>query len=142
VWRETHLQQGFLDGIDIAREEFYQKLPTFPVHPTTAVPSPNRFQVLYKALAEAGASHILSIHVSASLSSVVDVARLAARETASVMNIAKVDGLASVGLFAALFKVNPRQPTCVHGLALIGCAAFCLQTALWDAVLWSAYSRV
>ncbi len=30
----------YLDGIDITREEFYTRLPTFPEHPTTAVPSP------------------------------------------------------------------------------------------------------
>ena len=51
-------------------------------------------------------------------------------------------GLASLSLFAALLKVNPRQPAWAHRLALIGCAAFCLQTALLDAVLWSAYFRV
>jgi hypothetical protein len=39
-------------------------------------------------------------------------------------------------------KVSPSQPVWAHRLALIGCAAFCLQTALLDAVLWSAYFRV
>ncbi len=33
-------EQSFLDGIEINCEEFYKKLPTFPGHPTTAVPSP------------------------------------------------------------------------------------------------------
>ena len=90
-------KQGFLDGIDITREEFYEKLPTFPVHPTTAVPSPNRFRASYDALAKAGASHILSIHISAALSSVVDVARLAARETASVAVTVIDSGQLSIG---------------------------------------------
>jgi DegV family protein with EDD domain len=72
-------------------------LPTFPVHPTTAVPSTNRFRVLYDALAEAGASSVLSIHVSASLSSVVDVARLAARETTSVPVTVLDSGQLSIG---------------------------------------------
>ena len=60
----------------------------------------------------------------------------------TVRAILAVVGLASPSLFAALLKVSPRQPTWVHRLALIGCAAFCIQTALLDAVLWSAYFRV
>ncbi len=31
--------QGFLDGIDMKRDEFYTRLPSFSAHPTTAVPS-------------------------------------------------------------------------------------------------------
>lgn len=76
-------KQGFLDGIDLTREEFYKKLPTFPVHPTTAVPSPQKFRVMYDALADEGATDILSIHISRALSAVVDVARIAAQETQS-----------------------------------------------------------
>lgn len=77
-------EQGYLDGIDITREEFYKKLPTFPVHPTTAVPSPQKFRAVYDALAEDGATEILSIHMSIALSAVVDVARIAAQETTSI----------------------------------------------------------
>ncbi len=77
-------KHGFLDGIDLTREEFYQKLPTFPVHPTTAVPSPHKFRVMYDALADEGATEVLSIHISVALSAVVDVARVAAQETRSV----------------------------------------------------------
>lgn len=77
-------KQGFLDGIDITREEFYKKLPTFPIHPTTAVPSPQKFRAIYNALADEGATHIFSIHISVALSAVVDMARTAAQETTSV----------------------------------------------------------
>ncbi|MBE0698476.1 MAG: DegV family protein [Anaerolineaceae bacterium] len=77
-------KQGFLDGIDITREEFYTRLPTFPVHPTTAVPSPQKFRAVYDSLAEEGATEVLSLHVSASLSGVLDVARIAAKETTSL----------------------------------------------------------
>ena len=77
-------KQGFLDGINITREEFYNKLPSFPVHPTTAVPSIERFRAAYQAFADEGASDVLSIHISSSLSAVLDVARLAAQETHSI----------------------------------------------------------
>jgi DegV family protein with EDD domain len=77
-------RQAFLDGIDITREEFYRKLPEFPEHPTTAVPSLQKFHAIYDSLADEGASAVLSIHISISLSAVVDVAHLAAQETSSV----------------------------------------------------------
>jgi len=76
-------RQGFLDGIDMTRSEFYTRLPTFPVHPTTAVPSPQKFRAVYDALADEGATQVLSIHISMALSAVADVARVAARETRS-----------------------------------------------------------
>lgn len=74
---------GYLDGIDMTREEFYQNLPHFPEHPTTAVPSPQKFKAVYDSLADNGADEILSIHISKSLSAIHDVAAVAARETTS-----------------------------------------------------------
>jgi DegV family protein with EDD domain len=75
--------QGYLDGIDLSREEFYTRLPSFPTHPTTAVPSTERFVAAYNTLADEGANEVLSIHISAALSGVVDVASIAAGETTS-----------------------------------------------------------
>ena len=77
-------RQGFLDGIDITRQEFYTRLPSFSEHPTTAVPSPQKFHAMYDALSDEGATEILSIHISVSLSAVVDMARVAAQETTTV----------------------------------------------------------
>jgi DegV family protein with EDD domain len=76
--------QGFLDGIDMKRDEFYTRLPAFPTHPTTAVPSPQKFHAVYQTLADEGASEIISIHISAALSGTVDVARSAAQETTTI----------------------------------------------------------
>lgn len=76
--------QGFRDGVDLTREAFYQRLPAFPVHPTTAAPSPEAFRSIYAALAAEGATHILSIHVAGTLSAVVNVARSVAREITAV----------------------------------------------------------
>ena len=76
-----HIQVGddsFLDGVDITREQFYQRLPTFHTHPTTAAPGIGVFSQTYQTCADAGASEILSIHISESLSATVSVARLAA----------------------------------------------------------------
>ncbi len=77
-------KQGYLDGVDMTRQEFYQHLPTFPEHPTTAAPSPLKFRSMYDSLADEGATHVLSIHISSALSAVMDTANVGARETTSV----------------------------------------------------------
>jgi DegV family protein with EDD domain len=76
--------KAYLDGVDMLRDDFYRQLPHFSYHPTTAVPSPQKFHKIYDSMAEQGATEVLSIHISKSLSGVVDVARLAASETTSV----------------------------------------------------------
>ena len=75
--------QGYLDGVDITRQEFYQKLPVFPTQPTTAVPSAQKFHSVYTALADEGATDVLSIHISTSLSAIHNVAQVAAQEVTS-----------------------------------------------------------
>jgi len=75
--------RGYLDGIDITREEFYTRLPFFSSFPSTAVPSTERFIAAYNTLADEGASEVLSIHISGALSGVVNVALVAAREVTS-----------------------------------------------------------
>lgn len=75
--------QGYLDGIDISREEFYIRLPFYSTHPSTAVPSTERFVAAYNALADEGASEVLSIHISTALSGVLNVASVAGQETTS-----------------------------------------------------------
>jgi DegV family protein with EDD domain len=77
-------KRGFLDGIDLTHQEFYQLLPGFTEHPTTAVPSIERFRAAYNTLADEDASEVLSIHISIALSAVVDMAHLAAQDTTSV----------------------------------------------------------
>lgn len=76
--------KGYLDGVEITREEFYRNLPTYPVHPTTAASSPEKYRKVYDELAREGATQVLSIHISSALSAVIDTARVAAQETKSV----------------------------------------------------------
>jgi DegV family protein with EDD domain len=76
--------QSYLDGVDLSREEFYERLPDYDPPPTTAAPGPERFRRIYEGLAANGATEILSIHISISLSAVVDSARLGAQETRAV----------------------------------------------------------
>jgi DegV family protein with EDD domain len=76
--------KGYLDGVEISRKDFYTNLPSYPVHPTTAAPSPEKFRDLYETLAREGATEILSIHISVSLSATIDSARAGGKETKSV----------------------------------------------------------
>lgn len=76
---------SYLDGVEISREAFYQGLPTFRMHPTTSVPSPGQFLEAYQRLANEGATQILSIHISKTLSAVANSARLAAEGTDTVV---------------------------------------------------------
>jgi DegV family protein with EDD domain len=76
--------ESYLDGIEISRQDFYERLPSWPKAPTTAAPSPNVFCNHYAALAEEGASEVLSIHISESLSATVNEARVGAEQCANV----------------------------------------------------------
>jgi DegV family protein with EDD domain len=76
--------RSYLDGVELSRQEFYERLPDYETPPTTAVPGPEVFRQTYERLADEGATEILSIHISISLSTMVDVARLGAKETDAV----------------------------------------------------------
>ena len=47
-------------------------------------------------------------------------------------------GVASAGLVAALFSLKPRRPDRVYWLAVMGSIAFCFQTTVLDALVWTA----
>jgi DegV family protein with EDD domain len=72
--------QSLLDGVDIRPDEFYRRLPSATMHPTTSQPSPGRFAEAYSSLL---ASHesIVSIHISEKLSGTYASARQAADMT-------------------------------------------------------------
>jgi hypothetical protein len=48
-------------------------------------------------------------------------------------------GVGSVGLLAAIVAVRAPAAVAARRVALIGCAAFCLQTAVLDAIVWPAF---
>ncbi len=43
----------------------------------------------------------------------------------------------SIGLLVALLALQPSQPAWAYRLAIAGSVAFCIQTALLDAVVWA-----
>jgi DegV family protein with EDD domain len=92
--------EAFLEGIDIDADSFWARF-TSPI--TTAAPSPGQFLAAYQALADRGATEILSVHVSLVVSSTVEAARLAARE--APVKVTVVDsGAASFGVTCAIWE--------------------------------------
>lgn len=72
--------QSYRDGIDITREEFYTRLQIANPLPTTSTPNAGDFQNAYRSLIDKGAQHIISIHIAAKLSAILNAARSAAEE--------------------------------------------------------------
>lgn len=77
-------ERSYLDQVEITRREFYQNLPDYRPHPTTSTPGIETFRQTYEKLAAEGAEHILSIHISETLSATVDAARKGAEQTQAV----------------------------------------------------------
>jgi DegV family protein with EDD domain len=72
--------RGYLDGVELSRADFYTQLPGYNPPPTTAAPSPEQFHAAYQQLAATGATEIISIHLSGTLSSLIKSAKMAAQE--------------------------------------------------------------
>jgi len=70
----------YVDGKDISREEFYKRLPSLRTQPTTASPSIGDFSARYETLLARGCEHILSIHAAGALTSILNIARQAAKD--------------------------------------------------------------
>src|SRR4030043_851900 len=63
----------YRDGVDIDSDEFYRKLATSQVHPSTATPSPGDFAKVYEEVARE-TNEIVSIHVTKKHSAMRDSA--------------------------------------------------------------------
>ncbi len=70
----------YADGIGLSRDDFYKRLPSLQTQPTTAAPSIGEFSSRYDSLLRRGCDHILSIHAAGALTSILNIARQAAKE--------------------------------------------------------------
>jgi DegV family protein with EDD domain len=91
----------YLDGVDVSSDEVAAALSRGG-SVSTAKPSPLQFLDAYQAAADAGATEILSVHVSAALSGTYDSARLAARDSAIPVTVVDTHSIAMGLGFAAL----------------------------------------
>lgn len=81
----------------LSREEFYARLPTFTVPPTTAVPPAHEFAQAYRALS-VETDEVIAVVLATSLSSMYNVARLGAREVPEVRVHVVDSGQITMGL--------------------------------------------
>jgi DegV family protein with EDD domain len=70
--------QQYLDGVELTAEQFYQRLPGEPHHPSTSQPSPQAFRQAYQQAADRGAREILVFTISSAMSGTIQSARQAA----------------------------------------------------------------
>lgn len=89
--------KGYLDGVEITRKDFYSRLPNYEEHPTTGTPSTDAFIKAFTKLTAEGATEILSIHISKSLSATIEVAEIAAKEFEKAPVIARDSHQLSMG---------------------------------------------
>ena len=96
--------QDFLEGVDLDADGFYARFAGGAVPSVaTAAPSPGRFAGAYRALADRGATEILSVHIGSSLSATLDAARLGAQESAVPVRLVDT-GTASFAVACCLWE--------------------------------------
>jgi DegV family protein with EDD domain len=97
-------EEALLDRVDIQPDEFYARLQESKLFPRTSQPAAGRFQEVYNDLAAAGATEILSIHLSAKLSGTLNAARLGAGVPPPGCQIETLDSATVCGGLQALVR--------------------------------------
>jgi DegV family protein with EDD domain len=99
-------EESFDDGVTITREEFYRRLKTSRILPTTSTPSAGEFAEAYQRVG----GEIVSIHVASNWSSLLNVAQVSA-SLAPAARIAFFDsGKLAMGLgWQAIFAARAAQ---------------------------------
>jgi len=99
----------YADGAGISRNDFYARLPSMQIFPTTAAPSIGEFSARYQKLFEAGCDHILSIHAAFQLTAICSVATQAAHDFPKRVTVVD-SGSLSLGLgFQALAAAEAAE---------------------------------
>jgi DegV family protein with EDD domain len=82
--------EEFTDGVDLTAKQFYEKMATTDVFPSTAAPAPGAFE---KAIREAGAGGdpVLCINLSSALSATMQSAENAARAIGDELDVRVID---------------------------------------------------
>jgi DegV family protein with EDD domain len=89
--------RSYRDGVELSRERFYTELPAMSPLPTTAAAPLQDFVAAYQRLA-AEADQVITLTVASQLSSICDMARLAAREVPELTVHVVDSGQLSMGL--------------------------------------------
>lgn len=93
-----------LEGVDLDADGFYARFAGgASPEVSTAAPSPGRFAAAYRALADAGADAILSVHIGSAISATLNAARLAAEDAPVPVRLVDT-GTASFGIACCLWE--------------------------------------
>ena len=96
----------YRDRVDISEDEFYQRLLSEPIHPSTEPPTPQDFADVYQRLSQE-ADGIISIHISSKLSATCNSARRGKELVETECPIEVVDsGLVTMGLGMLVTAAN------------------------------------
>ena len=124
-----------LDGIDIAPAQFYERLKTAKILPTTSQATPGQFQEVFSNLLDQGYD-ILCIHISSKLSGTIDSA-IQARNMFPGARIDIIDSLSS-GM-ALGFNVLMTARAAAQGASLAECYALAERAVQHTGVLLHAF---
>lgn len=109
--------EQFRDGVDIQPTEFYERLKTAEIMPSTSQTTPGTFIELYKELVEQG-FEIFSLHISSKLSGTIDSA-VQAQQALNLEHLEIFDSEAS-GM-ALGFQVLAVARAAANGASLKDC---------------------
>jgi len=99
--------ESYLSGVELGSDDFWKKLRSSQDAPSTAAPSAGDFQSAYERLVNAGATGIVSVHLSSKLSATFQSAEVAAKQVGSIP-VECVDTLA-VSAGAGLMAVHAAE---------------------------------
>lgn len=119
--------EEFIDRTTITTDEFWTKIAASPDLPETAAPSPGQFATVFQTLKAEGATAIVVVALSSSLSATMQSAEIGARDLASDIDIRIVDS---------------RNATIGLGLLALECAELAQKGASADEVVALANSII
>jgi fatty acid kinase fatty acid binding subunit len=112
-------EESFRDYVELGPAEFYARLRTSPVTPTTSQPTPGDFHAAYKELRSY--SRVYSLHIAGSLSGTVESARIAARDFGDLVRVVDTESAsAAVAMLGLAIQRRLERGTTdeeVEGLA-------------------------
>ncbi len=129
IWGE----EQFRDGVDILPVQFYEKLQTAEIMPSTSQVTPETFKEIYKELSSQG-YEIFSIHISSKLSGTIDSA-LQAKAMLELKNIEIFDSLTTS--MALGFQVLTVARAAANGASLKECLKIAEKTRENTGVLFT-----
>jgi DegV family protein with EDD domain len=96
--------EEFQEGETLGYDEFFARINASGIIPTTSQPSPGRFVQEYRRLAAAGATTVLSLHVTGKLSGTVSSAEMAAQMLRSEVDVRVFDSQAGSGALGFMLR--------------------------------------